>query len=775
MKNHYGLQMKPILVLGFYNRANLGDEMFKETIPLLLPDCHCDFISTDDFRDPLDKYDGVICGGGDIFNHYFMTKIEKILSGYTGPVYLLGVGVPYLSMLDCSYLSLFDHIFLRETTDLPALTRRIGGRYAHALPDLGFLKRPLPWIPRGKRIGVFLAQPITSDPNWSIEPILTLLEEVGQQGELHFIRFNTSGNLKEDDRFLHERVVTALSQRGISAFNDTNVYTTDQLLKRISEFEFAVCGRFHAHIYCTIAGCPFISVGVTRKVQLFLSESGVTLPLKSFAEAWSQRRGLSRQLFSMSQKNYYRLQTRQVNALITRGDRRSKIGEIDPEAIYNSSRKLLFKLLGYDVEDKNRFGVVVSDSAARKVAAHLCFEITRSPGSKYEWGTIQNLKQRPWELRGMIDWIVAAVNAETQCDLPKLNFDHYNQNGLRGLHRAGWQYILTYLRVLSHPKGVICDTFIDRTFLWGRWALTEAGILPYTGLWIGFVHHTPNSLHTENNSEELIETLEFLQSLETCRGLICLSDYLSKWFRERFSQMGVNIPVITLRHPTLFVTKRWSPEKVNFESIRLINVGAWYRNPYAIHEVEVPTHIEKYNLRGKNMEDYFRPLRVDLSHEQILHPDPRGNKWVYYLSKRLQTLPEIKEVRIDGNEVIPASLAPEVNSVMLLDDLSDDEYDDLLSSSVIFLNLIDASAANTVIECIVRDTPILVNRHPALEEYLGKEYPLFYDRLEEVPTLLNRKCLCEAHLYLKGIEKQELTIEKFLSNLVQSEIYQTLL
>ncbi len=30
--------MSTILVLGFYNKGNIGDEMFKETLPFLLPD-----------------------------------------------------------------------------------------------------------------------------------------------------------------------------------------------------------------------------------------------------------------------------------------------------------------------------------------------------------------------------------------------------------------------------------------------------------------------------------------------------------------------------------------------------------------------------------------------------------------------------------------------------------------------------------------------------------------------------------------------------------------
>ena len=48
--------------------------------------------------------------------------------------------------------------------------------------------------------------------------------------------------------------------------------------------------------------------------------------------------------------------------------------------------------------------------------------------------------------------------------------------------------------------------------------------------------------------------------------------------------------------------------------------------------------------------------------------------------------------------------------------LSDDDYDALLTRNIVFLKLVDCSAVNTVIECIERNTVIIVNRHPALEE-----------------------------------------------------------
>jgi hypothetical protein len=380
----------------------------------------------------------------------------------------------------------------------------------------------------------------------------------------------------------------------------------------------------------------------------------------------------------------------------------------------------------------------------------------------------------------MINWIIEDVNKEKLREFPKLDLDFYDQNGLNGLPRAGWQYVLTYLRILHTNRGVLCDTFADRTFLWGKWSLTEAGIIPYTGMWMGFVHHTPNREYTDNNCWEMIRSPEFLQSLPTCRGIICLSEYLSQWFRDRFKELKVDIPVITLFHPTLFVNNKWNPSEVDWNRFKLINVGAWYRNPFTIYHINVPPGVQKMSLKGAKMEEYFR--------SQILNPSRYGNKWVYYLCLYLQKvvnwslLPNDFILNLDdppqpGNTELYSiyqMIKSHISSVEVIEKLENKQYDKLLSNSVVFLHLVDASAANTIIECIVRETPVLVNRHPALEEYLGKTYPLFYDNLDQIIDLLQPVQVIKAHQHLKDMDKEFLKIETFLSNLIQTDIYQNL-
>lgn len=77
------------------------------------------------------------------------------------------------------------------------------------------------------------------------------------------------------------------------------------------------------------------------------------------------------------------------------------------------------------------------------------------------------------------------------------------------------------------------------------------------------------------------------------------------------------------------------------------------------------------------------------------------------------------------------SLKNNHNSVEVLNDIDNEAYDVLLSRNIVFIELVDCTVANTIIECIVRNTPILINRLPAIIELLGEEYPFFYKNINE--------------------------------------------
>ena len=102
-------------------------------------------------------------------------------------------------------------------------------------------------------------------------------------------------------------------------------------------------------------------------------------------------------------------------------------------------------------------------------------------------------------------------------------------------------------------------------------------------------------------------------------------------------------------------------------------------------------------------------------------------------------------------------------TVEILETLDDDAYDDLLSQNIVFVDLEDASAVNTVLECVVRNTPIVINPLPAVIEVLGPNYPLYYGSLRQAAFHLTDEVLIrQAAEYLAALDKSKFKLDYFL-------------
>jgi hypothetical protein len=95
------------------------------------------------------------------------------------------------------------------------------------------------------------------------------------------------------------------------------------------------------------------------------------------------------------------------------------------------------------------------------------------------------------------------------------------------------------------------------------------------------------------------------------------------------------------------------------------------------------------------------------------------------------------------------------------------EYDNMLTESIIFLDLYDCAACNTILECIIRNTPILINVLPGIVEYLGPDYPFYYTSFEEASAkLADTSLIKEVHEYLKNLDKKRFAPSYFLQEFV---------
>ena len=96
------------------------------------------------------------------------------------------------------------------------------------------------------------------------------------------------------------------------------------------------------------------------------------------------------------------------------------------------------------------------------------------------------------------------------------------------------------------------------------------------------------------------------------------------------------------------------------------------------------------------------------------------------------------------------------------------EYIDLMCNSVVFLDLYDVAACNTILECISLSVPLLVNKLDGCIEYLGEEYPFYYEDLSEAEAKLSDLNLIEqTNKYLLNMEKKDLSINFFIESLLK--------
>ena len=308
-------------------------------------------------------------------------------------------------------------------------------------------------------------------------------------------------------------------------------------------------------------------------------------------------------------------------------------------------------------------------------------------------------------------------------------------------HRSGWDFALGGLFEFHNHRGVLLDGFLENAFVWRKDEFIQKHKIPYRKPWVGFFHNPPNmpTWFSDNNAypNSILHDKYFKQSLINCKGLYVLSNYHAKFLRTMVPQIPVNV----LYHPTEVPDNKFDFNKfLNNKNKSLVNIGWWLRKLNSFYQLNSP----------------YNKIR--------LLPNNKCKDTIFRLSKIERTLYEI-ELTDEQNK-----------SVRLLDHLSNDEYDKLLTENVVFLDLYDSSANNAIIECIARGTPLLINKHPAIIEYLGEEYPLYFDNYTNATDKLNDIDLIKrTHEYLMDFPlRKNIMIDTFITQFNESEIYQKL-
>lgn len=800
-----------VSVLGFYNRKNLGDEAYKIAFNDIFKDDNLEikFYCTDDIKELPNNTDIVIVGGGDVINEYFMNKINILLKGFTGPIYAFSVGIPYLES-GLKYLNIFDHIFVRNYTDYELASKAIGDENVTQIPDACFIlknrltsSKDFKFKSRGistkqtrTKYGIALAQPLFHK-NAHKNNLLQNLSEIytDLNNEIHLFAFNTSNSVSESDIMLNLEFADKLTEKGVTVVIRNDIDDPIKMINAIQEMDFMFCSRFHSVVFSLIAETPFMALYTSSKIEKLLKDTNNTnLGCKFLCDSSDKPIFLNRSEIRKCIDNAFDYQSNATNNVNI--DFKSK------QLIINEKRKRVMYIANKPKDPmvvlnkcKSIFSKTKDEDKAKDYAHTISFLLTGSIQSPYVWGLTQNILKEDFCLETAIKYIHKDIVNKTTNQvfyLPEINyknkkfitFDDQRCN-FEGIHRSGWAYTISGLMHMNaelfdkiNESVVYLDTYVDRTFHWGQEALKAADHLPYRQDWIGIIHHTYDTTYSTYNCHELFKNETFLESLKSCKGLITLSEYLAKLVRKSIASLKMKnkVPVYAINHPMEFVDKQWSLcSFLNNNDRKVIQIGAWLRNPFSFYELAFfknPLRIKKFVLKGAFMDNQFMSDDLLMKLKDLLVPD--NNKKGDPACMCRNPIPDNEPACMcrNPNSInkwafgLYHSIITNLNTVQVVDKITNDDYDDLLAKNILFLNLIDCSAVNTVLEAIVRNTPIFINRHEALEEVLGKNYPGFYDRLEEAEYMITDiNTIITVHEYLKHLKKDKFSLETFVKNM----------
>jgi hypothetical protein len=289
-------------------------------------------------------------------------------------------------------------------------------------------------------------------------------------------------------------------------------------------------------------------------------------------------------------------------------------------------------------------------------------------------------------------------------------------------HRGGWRHVVQLVHERLHtPDGVrFVSAVEDELFVKGQ---HYTG--PITEPWVGFIHQMPRQHLNFPDLERLTRMDDWKESLAYCCGLWTLTDYQKNFLLDN----DVPVPVAKVYYPMDTPGELFSFEKfLRNPRRRLLFIGEFLRNYQPFFDLVAPG-FEKSMLRSGDVDSHMRKLKI-----------------------------------------------AENDSVSSLYNVDDHAYDQLLTENIVFLNLFDAGAVTTVVECVVRGTPILVNKVGGLSEYLGEDYPLYYETLEEATAKLRDLDLLQhtAARMRDNPLRAKLTDEHFLFSLQNTAIYREL-
>ena len=668
-----------------------------------------------------------------------------------------------------------------------------------------------------------------------------------------FVPFNTCRkNPNENDILIAKDVVTKLKLNDSYFTLIEKELSCNEIFAILCNVDLCIPMRFHACLFSIYCYTPIIPIYTTRKIFNLMKETNwqynYYLPINekcipiniessilidiyiSLLKANEFRQNIYHKLLYIN-TNLFDMYgvSKLVNLIINKPKdlqiKKCQSINIKIDELYNIVKDFAFSK-GY-----SDFRLIKDDNLQNTIVYIISYNLTDGTiNSIYNYGLKEKIFDNTKIYNYLKEWkwiINDCLNKKDKLssnDRGLFDMEYIDQVDYSGAHRSGWQYVYKHIEFLHNKSSpLLLDLYIDRTFHWNREINKILKIIPYQKSWVGFVHHTFDTSFSEYNCKELLECKEFIDSLDKCKGIFVLSNYLKDQFDKEFQKMNLEISVYKLTHPTENNVAKFS-YKSFFEnkSKSIVHIGGWLRNVYSFYNLVLPKStkfkygflcgdksnipiktenctIKKIALRGKNMNNYYPEnnlidnIKNTLIYTKCQNIDLIGDSSVGNCSVGNcsvgnclvgncsvgncsvgNCLDDNKNKLLNNwHRHFYDDLCNKNDTVKFIEYLENDDYDKLMTENIIFINLVDASAVNTIIECIVRTTPIIINKHPAVVELLGEEYPLYFKSKTndytsiniEIDSLLKTDCkIKRAHKYLRNIKNDVYNIDNFVES-----------
>jgi hypothetical protein len=289
-------------------------------------------------------------------------------------------------------------------------------------------------------------------------------------------------------------------------------------------------------------------------------------------------------------------------------------------------------------------------------------------------------------------------------------------------HRFGWNSLLRTLYINDiislDDQSIQFVDLCEKYFLWDDKRIEEGK------KWIGIVHLTPTAPSNLQSIDETLNCKNFKDAMKDCLCIIVFAEYL----REYLKKINNFPPIKFMYHPILTQVST----KFNFSKF----------------------------LEGKRKKIVQIGKQLRVLKTFLITNFPSYEK--IWLIGSYDSIPEIS-----------SRLNYEFNESVNLEDFDVDykvvnsqKYDEYFTDSIIFMHVYDAVANNTVLESILYKTPIIINKHPAVVEYLGEDYPLYFSEEEELTEdFLTKEKILSAHQHLCNIDMTQFSYMTFFNSL----------